>query len=164
MFKRILVGIGAVILVMAVVIAVNTWRYQPQPRNWEKVDLPAIDVLPLAEKLQQAIRFQTISKTENTQTPPVAFTGFVTWLDQAFPKATAVMERELINGLTPLYRWEGRNTTQKPILLAAHYDVVPVEDEGGNRWTHPPFDGVIDDVFVWGRGAMDDKGFSGRTG
>ena len=34
-------------------------------------------------------------------------------------------------------------------------DVVPVEDEAS--WTHPPFEGVVDGGFVWGRGALDDK-------
>ncbi|WP_040747537.1 M20/M25/M40 family metallo-hydrolase, partial [Nocardia transvalensis] len=36
-----------------------------------------------------------------------------------------------------------------------HMDVVPVDDE--QRWTHPPFEGVVDADFVWGRGAIDDK-------
>ncbi|APA97191.1 M20/M25/M40 family metallo-hydrolase [Nocardia seriolae] len=40
-------------------------------------------------------------------------------------------------------------------ILLAHMDVVPVDDVDG--WTHPPFAGVVDDEFVWGRGAIDDK-------
>ena len=38
-----------------------------------------------------------------------------------------------------------------------HLDVVPVEPGTEARWTHPPFAGVIDERFVWGRGALDDK-------
>ena len=38
-----------------------------------------------------------------------------------------------------------------------HMDVVPVEPSTLARWIHPPFAGVIDDGFVWGRGSMDDK-------
>jgi len=41
------------------------------------------------------------------------------------------------------------------LLLYGHVDVVPAEEDG---WRHPPFDGVIDDGFVWGRGALDMKG------
>jgi carboxypeptidase PM20D1 len=46
----------------------------------------------------------------------------------------------------------------KPIALLAHQDVVPVEPGTEDRWTHPPFGGVIDDGMVWGRGALDNKG------
>jgi acetylornithine deacetylase/succinyl-diaminopimelate desuccinylase-like protein len=42
-----------------------------------------------------------------------------------------------------------------PLLLYGHVDVVPADPED---WTHPPFEGVIDDGFVWGRGTLDMKG------
>jgi carboxypeptidase PM20D1 len=40
-------------------------------------------------------------------------------------------------------------------MLCAHLDVVPVEPQ--DNWTVPPFDGVIRDGFIWGRGALDIK-------
>jgi carboxypeptidase PM20D1 len=43
------------------------------------------------------------------------------------------------------------------VLLAAHIDVVPVDAGSAGDWTHPPFEGIVADGFVWGRGAMDDK-------
>jgi acetylornithine deacetylase/succinyl-diaminopimelate desuccinylase-like protein len=43
----------------------------------------------------------------------------------------------------------------RPVLIAAHADVVGVERE---KWSVPPFDGVIKDGYVWGRGAIDFKG------
>jgi len=46
----------------------------------------------------------------------------------------------------------GRN---KSLLLMSHLDVVPASEEG---WKYPPFDGVVRDGFVWGRGAWDCKG------
>jgi acetylornithine deacetylase/succinyl-diaminopimelate desuccinylase-like protein len=42
-----------------------------------------------------------------------------------------------------------------PILLHAHADVVPVD---GQDWTHPPFEGLLLDGHIWGRGAIDMKG------
>ena len=48
-----------------------------------------------------------------------------------------------------------RGTGELPaLLLMAHMDVVVSEPE---RWTHPPFAGVIADGYLWGRGAVDTK-------
>jgi len=44
----------------------------------------------------------------------------------------------------------------RPLLLTGHVDVVPVERE---RWTHDPFGGEVADGCIWGRGALDMKGF-----
>ena len=45
--------------------------------------------------------------------------------------------------------------SKKPVLLAAHADVVGVERD---KWTVDPFAGVVKDGAVWGRGAIDFKG------
>ena len=45
--------------------------------------------------------------------------------------------------------------SKRPILLAAHADVVGVERE---KWTLDPFGGVIKEGYVFGRGAIDFKG------
>jgi acetylornithine deacetylase/succinyl-diaminopimelate desuccinylase-like protein len=45
--------------------------------------------------------------------------------------------------------------SKRPVLLAGHSDVVPVERA---TWTVDPFAGVVKDGFVLGRGAMDFKG------
>jgi acetylornithine deacetylase/succinyl-diaminopimelate desuccinylase-like protein len=45
--------------------------------------------------------------------------------------------------------------SKKPVLLAAHADVVGVERE---KWTVDPFAAVIRDGYVYGRGAIDFKG------
>jgi acetylornithine deacetylase/succinyl-diaminopimelate desuccinylase-like protein len=45
--------------------------------------------------------------------------------------------------------------SKKPILLAAHADVVGVERD---KWTVDPFAGLVKDGYVYGRGAIDFKG------
>lgn len=37
----------------------------------------------------------------------------------------------------------------------AHQDVVPIDD--ASDWTHPPFAGVFDGEWIWGRGSSDCK-------
>jgi acetylornithine deacetylase/succinyl-diaminopimelate desuccinylase-like protein len=46
--------------------------------------------------------------------------------------------------------------SQRPLMLSGHVDVVPVERE---KWSHDPFGGELIDGEVWGRGALDMKGF-----
>jgi acetylornithine deacetylase/succinyl-diaminopimelate desuccinylase-like protein len=46
------------------------------------------------------------------------------------------------------------NGKKRPILLLNHMDVVPVEKK---RWTVDPFAGIIQDGYLYGRGALDDK-------
>ena len=41
------------------------------------------------------------------------------------------------------------------LLLLSHLDVVPAKP---SDWRHHPFSGEIKDGYVWGRGAIDDKG------
>ena len=45
--------------------------------------------------------------------------------------------------------------SKRPVLLAAHADVVPVERD---KWSVAPFAGIEKNGFVYGRGAMDFKG------
>jgi len=46
------------------------------------------------------------------------------------------------------------NGEKKPILLLNHIDVVPAEKE---HWKVDPFAGMIQDGYLYGRGALDDK-------
>jgi acetylornithine deacetylase/succinyl-diaminopimelate desuccinylase-like protein len=51
-------------------------------------------------------------------------------------------------------RWEGRGQAP-PLMLYGHVDVVPAEP---SEWRQAPFEGKIDDGYVWGRGALDMTG------
>jgi acetylornithine deacetylase/succinyl-diaminopimelate desuccinylase-like protein len=44
---------------------------------------------------------------------------------------------------------------RRPLILLAHMDVVGVERE---KWTRDPFGGEVHDGYLYGRGAIDDKG------
>lgn len=46
------------------------------------------------------------------------------------------------------------NGSKRPLLLMAHLDVVTVDP---SKWNFPPFGGTLDDQWIYGRGAVDDK-------
>ena len=150
--------IGAALLVLIAVLAYNTASYKPIKTEVATITPIAVDGDAMAQLMSQAVRFKTISFDNSSDADPVQFSEFVAWLAAVFPAAHGAMELTLINDLTPLYRWQGRDTETKPVLLTAHYDVVPVGEDAANVWDHPPFAGVIADGFVHGRGTLDDKG------
>lgn len=65
------------------------------------------------------------------------------------------MNRETVNTLGLVYTIKGTDTSLKPLMLAAHQDVVPVANDF--TWKYPPFSGHFDGRWLWGRGASDDK-------
>ena len=46
-------------------------------------------------------------------------------------------------------------SSAKTLLAYAHYDVQP--EEPVDKWTYPPYGGVVDKGRLWGRGATDNK-------
>ncbi|EFI27408.1 carboxypeptidase s [Coprinopsis cinerea okayama7 len=88
------------------------------------------------------------------------FIPFHAYLKVAFPHSSLKLTK--VNKFGLLYEWRGTQPDLRPILLAAHQDVVPVENSTRSSWVHEPFSGYYDGVRIWGRGSSDDK--SGLVG
>ena len=50
------------------------------------------------------------------------------------------------------------NRTAGPLILSCHVDVVPVANP--DAWKYPPFSAELAEGCIWGRGAIDMKGFA----
>jgi Gly-Xaa carboxypeptidase len=85
------------------------------------------------------------------------FYEFAQYLKDTFPLAHEKLDLDIVNVHGLVYTWKGSDDSLKPTLLMAHQDVVPVPESTIPAWTHPPFDGVYDGKFIWGRGASDCK-------
>ena len=107
------------------------------------------------QHLAEAIRFATVSHESLEEFDPAPFAALHAWLERTYPRAHAALRREKVGAASLLYTWPGSDASLAPFLVTSHLDVVPVSDP--ETWTHPPFDGVIADGFVWGRGTLDDK-------
>lgn len=101
------------------------------------------------ERLQALLRFDTTNPPGNEL--PLAkhlvevleSEGIHTQLFEPSPGRAAVIARLKGNG------------SKRPVMLMAHMDVVDVERD---KWSCDPFEGVVKDGYVYGRGAIDDKG------
>lgn len=87
---------------------------------------------------------------------PQPFDDFAALLAELYPLVHAHLERERITDFGLLFRWPGVAASASPVVLMAHYDVVPVDET--DDWSHPPFEGRVEGGWVYGRGALDDKG------
>lgn len=110
----------------------------------------------IAERLAGAIRFPTISHQDPAQFDGAPFEALIEYLRTTYPLVHQ-LEVERVNGYSLLIHWPGKDPSLAPALFMSHLDVVPVETEALSDWTHPPFEGVIDEGFLWGRGTLDVK-------
>lgn len=142
---------------LLVVTTARTFRLESrQVDPGASPELPSVDARA-EQRLAEALRFETVSAHADDEAVVQAFSRLGAWMEAAFPRTHQLLELETFDRFGRLYRWEGTDPELRPILLAAHLDVVPVEPGTEDQWTHPPFGGVIDDGYIWGRGAMDDK-------
>lgn len=106
-------------------------------------------------KLQSLIRIPTVSYPDWSLVDSGAFDEFVAEHERQFPLLHERLELTRIDTHGLLFHWRGRSD-DRPVVLMAHLDVVPVDD--GAPWQHPPFGAEIHDGAIWGRGTLDDKG------
>ena len=152
----------AVVATVAVVVAVRTAAYEPPASTGltgtALAAAPAIDAARAAAHLSEAIRIRTVSHQDRSENDWAEWDRLHAWLAETYPAVHATLRRERVAGHTLVYTWPGSDPTLAPFVLLAHQDVVPVTVGTEADWKHPPFDGVIADDAVWGRGSIDDKG------
>ena len=149
LFLLAVLGLGGVVVVRAILLVP------------EEVALPMpvqVEVPPGAvERFAGSVRFPTISHGDPALFDPAPFEAFEAYVREVFPLVHGTLEVETVGGHSLLYTWAGTDSSLSPVILLAHSDVVPVEPGTEGEWTNPPFSGLVEDGYVWGRGAMDDK-------
>ena len=99
--------------------------------------------------LQRLIQFDTTN-------PPGNELPLAQWIHELF--AAEGIESQVIvsapNRGFVIARIRGAGKV-RPVMLLAHMDVVGVERD---KWSHDPFGGVVVDGYLYGRGAIDNKG------
>lgn len=112
---------------------------------------------PAVQHLSEAIGYKTISHQNRAQIDYDHFHAFRRFLEQTYPLTFSSLQVATIADYSLVLTWQGSEPNLKPVLLDSHYDVVPIEPGTEGDWLHPPFSGIIDDGYLWGRGALDDK-------
>lgn len=155
LIKRALLAALLILFVLVAIALVRAFTGTSRQITAPAAPALAFDQAAAAQRLAAAIRIRTVTHTDQSQDDLSTFTALFAHLEASFPAAHRTLTRERIAERNLLFTWRGSDPSLKPLIFLAHTDVVPVVD--ATAWTQPPFAGVVDDTFVWGRGAIDDK-------
>lgn len=126
------------------------------PKKEEKIEAEKIELneQKIISDMADMIKCKTVSYRDNSLEDEAEFEKFRELLKERFPLVHLNSELKKIgrNGL--LYKIKGEKS-DSPSVCMAHYDVVPVNEEG---WEKPAFEAIVENGFIWGRGTLDTKG------
>lgn len=144
----VLLGILLIIILLLLIAIIRTLLMPDKTSDYQP-EADEKEALRLAEKLSRMVQCDTTSHAGAAEVEK--YLGFHKVLEELFPLVHKELQKTEIDG-NLLYYWKGKSS-EKPILLMSHQDVVPAEGE----WIHAPFSGDIADGKVWGRGTADTK-------
>jgi len=117
------------------------WGAEP---DWPTLERRALELL------QQYVRIESVN-------PPADTRAAAAFLKAELEK-NGIQVRLFPSGpkgqTNLVARVPGKDRTKKPLLLMNHMDVVPVDRKA---WKTDPFQPVLRDGYLWGRGALDMK-------
>ena len=144
----------AVIVIFLAVLLIRAALFRPHPElipSGEKVEL---DEKKIVNDMVEMIRCKTVSYNDESLIDKEEFRKFQDLLPKLYPKVHETCPREFVGVNGMMYHWKGKKP-EDPVVLMAHYDVVPVEEA---LWDKPAFEGIVEDGVIWGRGTLDTKG------
>lgn len=143
------------ILVFLAVILYRAWMFKPYsaPSHVEEGPFNVNKEKTVADMVDM-IRCKTVSRYDDLLPNREEFLKFQQLLEERFPLISKACTLEKIGHTGLLYHLKGRSSSN-PSVCMAHYDVVPADE---SAWDKPPFEGLTEDGFIWGRGTLDTKG------
>lgn len=142
------------VLALLLVLVARALLFRPAPQQAARPTPVEIDEDKVIAHMQAMIRCRTISYREGEKEDAAAFEAFPALLSSLYPNVERACTRWRIGSRGIVYRWQGMRSA-RPSVFMAHYDVVPVDEAA---WHKPPFDAVLEDGVLWGRGTLDTKG------
>ncbi len=119
--------------------------------------MPDVQLMQRAVRnLSELISFETVAHPERDRQDQSQFEAQIRALERLYPAVHRTLQRERIDQGGVLFRWAGTQPQGRAVVLMAHLDVVPVDPD--DEWKYPAFSGIQAEGYVWGRGALDDKG------
>ena len=145
--------IPAAIVIFLAVIILRAVAFKPLEQPVINEAEEDFDREKTVSNLRTLVRFKTVSYRDSSLEDNAEFEAFIAELPKLYPNVFSVCEFNKLPDRALLFRWKGKEAGDASVLMA-HYDVVPVLEEA---WDVPPFEAVLKDGRVWGRGTLDTK-------
>ena len=144
--------LGAICLLLAVLL-LRAATFRPKAQNTPEAETVELDKAAAVTALQRLVQCKTVSYNDPAMEDDSEFQKLIAMLPELYPHVFATCTFQQLPDRALLFRWQGKKA-ENPSVMMAHYDVVPVNEEG---WEKPPFEGIIEDGVLWGRGTLDTK-------
>ena len=145
--------IAALVVVFLAVVTVRTLRFTPKPQPELSREEVRFDRDAAVDALAQLVRCKTVSYNDHSLEDEAEFQKLISLLPNLYPDVMETCEFRQLPDRALLLRWPGKVPGDVAVMMA-HYDVVPVNEDA---WDKPPFDGILEDGVLWGRGTLDTK-------
>ena len=149
----ILIVLAAALLIFLSVVIVRALYFKPPILTSKTVVNESFDNERAVDSLAELIKCKTISRLNKEDEDDAEFEKVVTLIPKLYPNVFEKCTFMRTEGRGLLFKWKGKSEGD-PAVLMAHYDVVPADED---KWDKPPFDAIIEDGVMWGRGTLDTK-------
>ena len=149
----VLLILAAILLVFISVILIRTLMFTPKAPAKVFDEEVTFDGERAIKCLGELVRCKTVSFYDKSLEDDAEFEKLINLLPELYPNVHKVCTVQFLADRAILFRWKGKKEGD-PAVLMSHYDVVPVNE---NTWQKPPFEAIIEDGVMWGRGTLDTK-------
>jgi carboxypeptidase PM20D1 len=153
--KKLLALLGIGLLLIITIIFIKTFTNSPGAHQ-KGISLEALPANAITH-MSQAIQLRTETPNDAYVFDTTTFLAYRKFLEKSYPLIHKNLPRTTIDSFNYIYEWKGTDTSLLPMVLMAHYDVVPVEASAVKLWHAVPYGGEVKENYIWGRGVLDDK-------
>lgn len=143
----------SLLIVFFAVVIIRTAMFTKKPATEVFENEESFDKDKVIENLRTLVRFKTVSYRDHEKEDDKEFEALIASLPKLYPNVFKACEFSRLPDRALLFKWAGKEVGE-PTVLMAHYDVVPVNEE---MWDKPPFEAILEDGVIWGRGTLDTK-------
>ena len=136
MLTNLLYVILAVLIITTLFVVVRTIVFQRRQGAVKAIVGVPVDDRQVAEHLAASVRCKTVPLDDQGTPDPEAFAQLHQMLEETYPLVHSKLKREVSNGYSLLYTWQGSRADLEPVMLMAHQDVVsapPTRPSGPTR-------------------------------